>query len=159
MNKLLKARKLHGLTQQEAADIIGVSLRTYQRYETGDNYGSKRIDNMVTIINNAFHIDEEHGLLTIESISETIKPILESHSVEVCYLFGSYAKGSAKEDSDVDLLVDINPRGIDFFTLVEELRVVLQKKVDLITVNQLTSSSDLLTEILKFGKKIYGRQQ
>lgn len=158
MNKLLQIRKLYGLTQPQVAEILGVSLRTYQRYETND-VNSKKIDNMVRIIESTFTIDEEHGLLNIDSIAAAVEPILESRGISVCYLFGSYAKGNPKGSSDVDLLIDIAPKGIEYFSLVEELRVALKKKVDLITVKQLTSSPDLLTEILKFGKKIYERKQ
>ena len=32
---LLKTRITHGLSQQEAADIAGIALRTYQYYERG----------------------------------------------------------------------------------------------------------------------------
>ncbi len=158
MNKLLKTRKLHGLTQQETADLLGVSLRTYQRYEIGD-INPKKLDIMVGIIENSLLIDENHGILNVESISDAIKTTMESYGVKVCYLFGSYARGTPTSASDVDLLVDINPKGIDYFKLVEELRIALKKKVDLITVHQLTSSPDLLTEILRFGKKIYEGKQ
>lgn len=158
MNKLLQVRKLYGLTQPKVAEILGVSLRTYQRYEVSNN-NSIKIDNMVRIIESAFTIDEEHGLLSTNSIITAIEPILAQHGISVCYLFGSYAKGNPKGSSDVDLLIDIAPKGIEYFSLVEELRVALKKKVDLITVKQLTSSPDLLTEILKFGKKIYERKQ
>lgn len=154
MNKLRQTRKLYGLTQQKTADILGVSLRTYQRYEAMKS-DSKKIIILSNIIKQECVIDEEHGILKIDSIISTIEPILVNNNVGVCYLFGSYAKGTAKGNSDIDLLVDIDPKGIDYFTFVEELRVALHKKVDLITIHQLTTSPDLLTEILKFGKKIY----
>lgn len=154
MNKLVKTRKLYGLTQQHTAERLGVSLRTYQRYEAIE-VDTKKINILSSIIEQEFVIDEEHGVLKIDSIIDAITPILVSNDVSVCYLFGSYAKGRAKGNSDVDLLVDINPKGINYFTLVEELRNALHKKIDLITVHQLTTSPDLLTEILKFGKRIY----
>ena len=42
----------------------------------------------------------------IYTIKETIKPIARSYGVKRIYLFGSYAKGSADENSDIDLLVE-----------------------------------------------------
>ena len=42
----------------------------------------------------------------IYTIKETIKPIARSYAVKRIYLFGSYAKGSANENSDIDLLVE-----------------------------------------------------
>ena len=37
--KLKKARKEAGLTQQQMADMLGISLRYYQNIETGDRTG------------------------------------------------------------------------------------------------------------------------
>ena len=37
--KLKKARKDAGLTQQQMADMLGISLRYYQNIETGDRTG------------------------------------------------------------------------------------------------------------------------
>ena len=42
MEKLLEIRKRIGLTQTEAAKKLGVSLRTYQRYEN-DNESSEKL--------------------------------------------------------------------------------------------------------------------
>ena len=42
-------------------------------------------------------------ILTIKKI---ITPIARSYGVKRIYLFGSYAKGSATEDSDIDLLIE-----------------------------------------------------
>ena len=42
----------------------------------------------------------------IHTIKETITPIARSYGVKRIYLFGSYAKGSANENSDIDLLVE-----------------------------------------------------
>ncbi len=42
----------------------------------------------------------------IEEIQKTVAPIAYSYGVKRLYLFGSYAKGTANEKSDVDLLVE-----------------------------------------------------
>ena len=42
----------------------------------------------------------------ISTIKKTITPIARSYGVKRIYLFGSYAKGNATENSDVDLLVE-----------------------------------------------------
>jgi len=81
---------------------------------------------------------------------------LSKYKINFCYLFGSYAKGKAKDDSDVDLLISTEIKGLKFFGLVEELRNALQKKVDVIEVAGLKDNVELLEEILKDGIKIYG---
>lgn len=52
------------------------------------------------------------------------------YDVSFCYLFGSYAKGNAAPKSDVDFLISTDVKGLKFFGLVEDIRVVLHKRVD-----------------------------
>ena len=76
------------------------------------------------------------GILTIKQIRERIKPIMENHNIKDVYLFGSYARGEANRDSDVDLYCD---KG-DVDTLwklsafADELEEALGKKVDIVTI-------------------------
>ena len=83
----------------------------------------------------------------------------ETYDVEYCYLFGSYARGEAIEKSDVDLLVSTSITGLKFYGLVERLRNSLNKKVDVLDINQLVNNKELLNEILKDGIKIYESQK
>lgn len=73
-------------------------------------------------------IDEEHGMLEIEDIIKKCTEIFKNYDVHFCYLFGSYAKASAKPASDIDLLISSNVTGLKFFGMVEELRTQLHKK-------------------------------
>lgn len=45
-------------------------------------------------------------MLTIEEIRDKIAPVAIEYGLRQVYLFGSYARGEANEDSDVDLLVE-----------------------------------------------------
>lgn len=45
-------------------------------------------------------------VLTIEEIAEKINPVIEQHDVSKVWLFGSYARGDADENSDIDRVVD-----------------------------------------------------
>lgn len=50
-------------------------------------------------------------------------------------LFGSYATGEATEQSDVDILVDVDPSiGLGFVTLAEAIEDKLGLSVDLVSV-------------------------
>jgi predicted nucleotidyltransferase len=49
-------------------------------------------------------------------------------------LFGSWARGDAREDSDVDILVEVDPSiGLRFVELGDELEKALGRRVDLVS--------------------------
>ena len=157
-NELKKARKRNGFTQEEAAKFLGVSLRSYKSYETEkEKQKNIKYEYFVDKLNKNSYVDEEHGLLTIDKITEVIQNILKDYNVDYCYLFGSYAKNKQKENSDIDLLISDNVIGLKFYGLVEKLRENLHKKVDLLNTKQLSNNQELLNEILKDGIKIYGK--
>ena len=57
------------------------------------------------------------------------------------YLFGSYSRNEADENSDIDILVELDhttPIGMQFFTYGDELQTILKKKVDLVTYEGLS---------------------
>ena len=154
---LRELRKNKGITQQQAADFVGIPLRTYSNYETdASKQTSIKYKYMMEKLFTYGYIDEENGILTIDEIKKTCISVLSAYPVEYCYLFGSYAKGKATPTSDVDLLVYTTVSGLKFYGLVEELREKLKKKVDVLDQKQIAENFDLTNEILKDGIKIYG---
>ena len=133
---LLETRNQFGLSQMKAAAILNVPLRTYIRYEADDSYGNNlKREMMINILKDNLEITETKGLLNVEQIKERLIKLFESEysgQIEFCYLFGSYAKGYAKENSDVDLVVSTSLTGLQFVGLSESIREVLHKKIDLI---------------------------
>ena len=157
MKDLKSIRLDKELTQQQAAGIVGISLRSYKSYENDlDKRGNLKYNYIYEKLSQINTIDEEHGIVDLEYISRKCSEIFDKYKINFCYLFGSYAKGKAKDDSDVDLLISTEIKGLKFFGLVEELRNSLQKKVDVIEVAGLKDNVELLEEILKDGIKIYG---
>ena len=157
MKDLKSIRLDKKLTQQQAAGIVGISLRSYKSYENDlDKRGNLKYNYIYEKLSQINPIDEEHGIVDLEYISRKCSEIFDKYKINFCYLFGSYAKGKAKDDSDVDLLISTKIKGLKFFGLVEELRNSLQKKVDVIEVAGLKDNVELLEEILKDGIKIYG---
>lgn len=145
------------LSQEKTAELLGITRRTYIKYEQGKvDLTNKKYGYIFDILNEYGKIDEEHGLLSIEEIKSVCSNILKDYSVEFCYLFGSYAKGKASEKSDVDLFVSMDTNGMEYFDLVERLREELKKKVDLIHETQIKNNFELTKEILRDGIKIYG---
>ena len=68
-----------------------------------------------------------------------LKPLLlKDYAVREIGLFGSFSDNSYTEDSDIDLLVDLErPIGWKFFSLEIYLEKVFGRKIDLVTKNAL----------------------
>lgn len=156
---LLELRTKYKLSQIEAAKIVAVPIRTYRRYELDESYGNQIKRNaIISILNEHCKISEDKGVLTIEDIKSTCKEVFDRYSgkVEFCYLFGSYAKGYAKDTSDIDLLISTDITGFEFLELIENLKTNLSKKIDLLRLIDQKDNIDLLNEIMRDGVKIYG---
>lgn len=153
---LKQVREKLKMTQVEVAQLFEVSRRSYQEYENNADYqNSIKYKFMLGKLKEILE-DENKRILSVSEIQEGCEKVFSKYDVDYCYLFGSYAKGNAREDSDIDLLVSTKITGLKFFALVEELRETLRKKVDVLDFKQLESNTELLNEILKDGIKIYG---
>lgn len=91
---------------------------------------SNRNGYIVSLINE----DVNRGVYTIKEIKNIIKPILNKYGITDINLFGSYARGEANTNSDIDIYCD---KGniktlIDQGLLEDELESALNKKVDII---------------------------
>ena len=73
----------------------------------------------------------------IEEIKRKILPILYRYGVKRVGLFGSCVRGEMREDSDIDILVEIEKdiSLLDFVGLKLEIEEVLGHKVDLVEYN------------------------
>lgn len=157
MCKLKKLRAEKKLSQQQVADLVGISLRSYKSYENDEKkFGTLKYNYIMQKVAEINPIDEEHGIIDVEYIKQKCEEVFEKYDVNFCYLFGSYAKEKAKPTSDVDLLVSVNAKGLKFYGLVEEIRNTLHKRVDVLDISQLKDNMELTQEILKDGIKIYG---
>lgn len=95
----------------------------------------------------------------IDDIKNIVAPIAQRYGAERIYLFGSYARGSASPDSDIDLRIDKG--AIKGMIALSALRIDLldkfQKNIDLLTTESL--DDDFLNMIMNEEVLIYGKQQ
>ena len=71
---------------------------------------------------------------SISKIKAVVDSLARRYGAERIYLFGSYARGEEREDSDIDLRIDKGDiRGLQFAGLLGDLEEALGSKVDLIS--------------------------
>ncbi|MCD8015286.1 MAG: nucleotidyltransferase domain-containing protein [Lachnospiraceae bacterium] len=90
-------------------------------------------------------------ILTVESISNTVKPVAQKYKIEAVYLFGSYARGEATQESDLDFLVFGGKRFklTMIFAFAEELRQLFEKNIDVYEINEVNKDSTFYNTIMK----------
>ena len=93
----------------------------------------------------------QKSVFTTEHIATMVKPLADKYRVKEIYLFGSYARGEADENSDLDFLVfggELFKRTM-IFALAEELRDTLKKKVDVFEISEVNPDSNFYKTIMK----------
>jgi hypothetical protein len=93
---------------------------------------------------------------TIEELRRIITPIAQAHGLRSVSLFGSYSKGTARRDSDVDLKIE-KGSVMSLFQLSGlrlDIEDALRVPVDLITND--SSDRDFLNLIAKDEVLLYG---
>ena len=77
-------------------------------------------------------------MLNTDAIREIITPICREYDIERMYLFGSYARNEAREDSDVDLRVDRGKlTGFAYGGFYGDIQRALGVPTDILTTEQL----------------------
>ncbi len=92
---------------------------------------------------------------TINEIKDRTAPIAKAYGIGQMSLFGSYARGEAKDDSDIDLYIE---RGrmkslLQYFAFIDELESVLNCHVDVVTTG--IEDKQFLSSIMKEGVLLY----
>ena len=85
---------------------------------------------------------------TLDEIRRRVQPVAEKYHLKAVYVFGSYARGDAREDSVVDLA---GAELSGFFAiggLYKDLEAALQKGIDLITAESLEQPSNKMSDKL-----------
>ena len=89
-------------------------------------------------------------IYAVDEIARIVRPIAQRYGLRAVYLFGSYARGAATEDSDIDLLIDTTGTNIKSLLQVAAvycgLEEALGKPVDLVTVSSLEQEARMPSE-------------
>mgnify|MGYP002625788059 CR=1 FL=1 len=92
---------------------------------------------------------------TVEQIKNRLRPVFYRNQVKKAVLFGSYSKGTATPQSDVDIWVDSGMHGLSFFGLLEDVCQAMECPVDLIDKIDVVPGSRVDQEISRTGVVIY----
>lgn len=91
------------------------------------------------------------AIYTISQLKEKLIPVFVDNRVRRAVLFGSYGKGSATEESDIDLLVDSDLKRLCFVGLIEAILAA----VDVFDITHVEKGSKIDLEIQKTGVLMY----
>ncbi|CAN5805572.1 nucleotidyltransferase domain-containing protein [soil metagenome] len=71
---------------------------------------------------------------------ELIRQVAERHGAQSVRVFGSFARGDARPDSDLDLLIEAGPETTPWFPggIVADLEEALGRRVDVVTLKSLS---------------------
>ncbi|MEA3343753.1 MAG: nucleotidyltransferase family protein [archaeon] len=94
-----------------------------------------------------------HKKEDIRDIKRIIVPVLKRNGVVKAGIFGSFARGEARKNSDIDILIEIKAKKFSLLDLVGlelELKEKLKRKVDLVeysTIHPLLKERILREEV------------
>ena len=95
---------------------------------------------------------------TINDLSKILTPIFKNYNIGKAIVFGSVAKGTSKTNSDIDILVDSNLKGMKFIGLIEDVKEAVNCEIDMFDITHITPDSSILHEINDTGIVIYEKQ-
>ncbi|HBL67898.1 MAG TPA: nucleotidyltransferase domain-containing protein [Firmicutes bacterium] len=103
----------------------------------------------------------EPKIYQIDEVSAKLRPVFEAAPVYRAVLFGSYAKGNATDQSDVDIVIDSRGEllNINFFGLLEDIKSQLNKRVDLFGISELSKNTDICSVVEREGIVLYDKQR
>jgi len=162
-HKIKIVRENLELTQEQVSLLTGVPIKTLRNWEQEIRKPSEWtidliIDRLLRVKMEEYaQVDESTGILSFLTIKENVSEVANSYDIEKIFLFGSYIKGTAKEDSDIDIFIESSLFGLDFFGFAEALRERLGKKIGLLSNKTIEPKSVIENEIYETGVLIYER--
>lgn len=82
---------------------------------------------------------KSNKIYSINEIKKIIQKVLEKYGIRKAYLFGSYSRGEATKDSDIDIIIEKGELRtlLELASLQNDLIEMLRKNVDILTEESL----------------------
>lgn len=96
------------------------------------------------------------SVLTFQEIELIVKSLLAKYNAEYALLFGSYARGDATPESDIDMIVVGGERFIarNIFALAEDLRELTGRNADVFEMREVNKGTPFYESIMREGIRI-----
>jgi hypothetical protein len=114
----LRAMVAEGMTQTQVAEILGISQPAVSQQ-----------------LKYAPDLDDVHPEVLLEAAGPVLVALAEAHGYQRLAAFGSAARGQARRDSDIDLIVEA-PAGTSTFSFIrfrQLIERVLGREIDLVS--------------------------
>lgn len=101
-------------------------------------------------------LTKENNTLMLDEIKVLVSSLVKKYNAEYAILFGSYARGEATRESDIDIIIvgGTNFSALDALAFGEELRELTNKKVDAFELREVEQNTEFYQNILREGVKI-----
>ncbi|MBR9690841.1 nucleotidyltransferase domain-containing protein [Candidatus Woesearchaeota archaeon] len=155
------ARVIFGKKEQE---IIRLQKRGEKLTQSQKNILSRSIRKKLKLISKLSNYKEnfnlEHASEIKKIIRETKQELIQHKEIIGAYLFGSYATGEYRENSDVDIAIllkqKFKPKKFYLSKLSNKLEKNIGKEVQIVIINN--AGLRLKNQILKYGKLIFSKK-
>ncbi|HEY8720675.1 nucleotidyltransferase domain-containing protein [Pengzhenrongella sp.] len=123
----LRAMTATGMSQRQIADALGISQPAISQQ-----------------LRNAPDLEGVHPRVLLDAAAPVLSALAAEHDYRRLAVFGSVARGEAREDSDIDLLVDPPPgtSSFEFIRFKRLIEKVLGRGIDLISYGGLKPKLD-----------------
>lgn len=123
----LRAMVATGMSQRQIGDALGISQPAVSQQ-----------------LRHSRDLDGVHPQALMQAAGPVLKTLAADHSYRRLAVFGSVARGEARQDSDIDLLVEAPPgtSSFAFIRFKQLIEQVLGREIDLITYGGLKPKMD-----------------
>ena len=96
------------------------------------------------------------SVLTMDEIEHMIQSLLCKYHAEYALLFGSYARGDATPDSDIDVIIFGGPAfaSRNIFALAEDLRELSGRNADVFEIREVDTGTPFYESVMREGIRI-----
>lgn len=131
------ARRAAGLTQEAAAEKLGISVESVRAYETGGRIPPNEIVELMVICYNAQHLAYQHLQETNDLMSRVVPELTERDMLKVCVRIYNRIRRISNQ-GELDKLLTIAEDGVidegerqEFDHILDELREIIKSGLEL----------------------------